>query len=1124
MTNDHDEAVRRADEEVRRDASGDLDTSFFIEAGAGTGKTKVLVDRVINVIRRRRATIDQVVVITFTEKAAGELRARIREELHGALVDDAVPEEDRQAVRSALNALDVAHIETIHAFASRLLREHPIEARVDPNFRQLNEVDEELDFEERWVSWLWSMEGASFEAVQHCRALHMELSTMRDVARSMAEYREVDGQRPIPAPPEPAAVLRTCKEVLDRARDALQSCTDARDLLSSAFSTVDNLLAALSSTPDGRLALAMLDATIRPSPIGRSDYWGRDDAARAAVRDALDSVRAQLEAFRDELKSHAIARLVASMRSYIDDSAVSRRHEGALTFGDLLIEARGLLRSALSVRSELQARYRFILVDEFQDTDPLQAEIMFLLAADETDVPLGTDAPWSSVTLDGGKLFVVGDPKQSIYRFRRADIEAYAGARDVFARNQNAGRSVRVASIVRNFRSLPEVVRWVNETFVREITPSTEYPRAQPFYEPIAATRPAAGAPRVIHLYPADQLADERMPIVREREADALARLIVEMTESPTWTVCVRMLAGSEGERRIRLRDICLLVETRTAIDLYTDALTDRGIPFVLDGGKEFFQRQEILDAASVFRALDDPSDQASLVGALRSQAFCCSDEELLEFKVRGGKLSLLAPQTVEDGPVAAALLRLRTLYGEKAHHGLASFVDRVIRETALTEAALLTAEGRNRAANLRQIVDRAGEFASGERDALRPFIRWISERQAEGRGATESQVHEGEDDAVRITTIYSAKGLEFPVVILAKLAGAVPSGRTVSVVDRDANVVEFEVGDEKARFKTPGFAAAWEKENAYEDAENRRLMYVAATRARDHLVVPVFHSAEYPGNHRYLKAVPRWESVVGARTPATHASARVVVDSELPDARYSEPARTRFPEDMAERWRERGSTRRERMLAGPRFVTPSQLVADLPKQPRETEPKDRSERERDQALSDDADTSPGSASGAEGLAFVGSASARRRGSLVHEVLYRCDLGDLASMDRWTARVCAERSAPHLVDEVASHARRVLESPFMSRVLSGGTVLRELPVAAFDGSTYVEGFVDLAFEEEDGWVILDYKTDEVHGSEDEFVVRYAPQVSAYRDALVAAGLTVKEAGLWLTATGNIRLI
>lgn len=1121
MTNDANEE-RRGDEDVRRAASEDLDTSFFLEAGAGTGKTKVLVDRVINIVRSRRATIDQVVVITFTEKAAGELRARIREDLHGVHADANASGEETAAVRRALDALDVAHIETIHAFASRLLREHPIEARVDPNFRQLNEVDEELDFEERWVSWLWSMEGAAYEAVQRCRALHMELATMRDVARAIAEYREVDSGRPVPTAPGAEAALRRAKATLDAARVSLQACVNRADSLASSFDHLDQQLVGLSTADPAKLDLLILDLPMRAVPTGRADYWRRDEQARGAVRAALESVSAEFEEFRDKLRSEAFGRLVTAMRTFVDDAALERRREGILTFGDLLIEARNLLRSSPTLRRELQGGYKFILVDEFQDTDPLQAEMVFLLAADESERSLTADHPWSSVVLDGGKLFVVGDPKQSIYRFRRADIEAYSGAREVFARSQEAGVRASIENIVRNFRSLPEVVRWVNETFAREIVPSPDYPLAQPDYQPIVETRAAAADARVIHLYPDEDLAGERMPSVRAAEADALARLIVEMIASTEWTVRERIHDGSEVERRVRLRDICMLVETRTAIDIYTNALTDRGIPFVLDGGKEFFQRQEILDTASVLRTLDDPSDQVSLVAALRSQAFCCSDQELLEFKVRGGKLSLTAPQNVHDGPVAEAIARLRDLYQEKAHHGLASFVDRVIRETALTEATLLTPEGRNRAANLRQVVDRAAEFASGDRDALRPFIRWISERQSEGRGATESQVHESEDDAVRITTIHSAKGLEFPIVILAKLAGAVPSGRTISVVNRGTNSVEFEVGDERARFRTHGFAAAWNKEQAYEEAENRRLMYVAATRACDYLVVPVFRPAEYPGNHRYLRAVPGWDSV-RRQPPATHAGARVLTAAELPEASHSDPEHPVFPDDMAERWQRRESERHECMLAGPRFVAPSDLVADLPKLPRETEPKDRTERERDEGIFGEGDTSSSFAAGAEGASFVGATSARQRGSLVHEVLYRCDLGDPESASGWTARVCAERAAVHLETEVAEHARRILESAYMQRVISAESVLRELPVSWFDGHTYIEGFIDLAFEEADGWVVLDYKTDDVDGREDELVVRYAPQVAAYRNALAATGITIKEAGLWFTANGAIRV-
>lgn len=320
---------------------------------------------------------------------------------------------------------------------------------------------------------------------------------------------------------------------------------------------------------------------------GATKNWISEDDCHE-VYSGLSEVADQLTQFQEQVRQQVAAHLAVVLGRFIQRAADERRQEGMLTFGDLLIEACKLLREDSSVRHGLQERYRFILVDEFQDTDPLQAEIIFLLSADETTKPLQRNQHWTEVTLWPGKLFLVGDPKQSIYRFRRADIEAYARAREVFSQHAAANLPARVESIVQNFRSLPEVVTWVNTVFAHEIAVNEQYPHAQPEYEAIEAYRQAADGPRVFHLYPRDDL--EMLPInaVRNLEAEAIARLIYEMVENTGWQI--RELSdGTEVERRIQLKDICLLIGSRTKIEIYTNALTQHGIPYILDGGKEFF-------------------------------------------------------------------------------------------------------------------------------------------------------------------------------------------------------------------------------------------------------------------------------------------------------------------------------------------------------------------------------------------------------------------------------------------------------------------------------------------------------------------------------------------------------
>ncbi len=331
-------------------------------------------------------------------------------------------------------------------------------------------------------------------------------------------------------------------------------------------------------------------------------------------------------------------------------------------------------------------------------------------------------------------------------------------------------------------------------------------------------------------------------------------------------------------------------------------------------------------------------------------------------------------------------------------------------------------------------------------------------------------------------------------------------------MVDREANRLEFEVGKEGNRFATPRFDEAWKTESVFAEAENKRLLYVAATRARDYLIVPVYMPAASPGRHVDLGAIPSRSAVVGAADRPTFAGARVVLDNEIPDRQHPPQEAPGLPDDLVPRWGERMMRVREQAAAGPKYVVPSRLGEDEIKEPRESEPKDRSGDEIDPNVQSDTQRAIGFADGAEGILFVGSSSARQRGGLVHEVLYRCDLSDPDSASYWSRRLCRERRAQALTSGVERHARNVLESSFMGRVLASQRVLREVPVASFDGNTFVEGFADLAFEESDGWVVVDYKTDRLDSDAAWLAKRYRPQVEAYRDALSACGIRVKDAG------------
>jgi ATP-dependent exoDNAse (exonuclease V) beta subunit len=297
------------------------------------------------------------------------------------------------------------------------------------------------------------------------------------------------------------------------------------------------------------------------------------------------------------------------------------------------------------------------------------------------------------------------------------------------------------------------------------------------------------------------------------------------------------------------------------------------------------------------------------------------------------------------------------------------------------------------------------------------------------------------------------AQRARFPVVILAKLSSGEWGELERRVVDREHGLVEFEVGKEDNRFRTPGFAAAAVRERAYERAQDARLMYVAATRSRGLLVIPVYKSEERPGNFIYLPGLPSWPAVVQSGYRDNPNGARMLLNADIKERTIEPPIGPTFGAHLPQTWSERMERLALLKTGGLKFIAPSTLVADEVKEPRETEPKDRSEDERDLDVQDDTDRALGAAAGAAGVSFVGSSSARRQGSLVHEVLYRCDLADPASAGEWARRLCSLRGLRELTPEVEEHARRILESDEMRLVLQATNGLREVPVAWFDAAT-----------------------------------------------------------------------
>ena len=453
------------DAEQRRRIADDLDSTLFVVAGAGSGKTTALVRRVLALVETGAAELGQIAAITFTEKAATELRDRVRSELERALATDLAPE-PAERYRLALGQLDGAAIGTLHSFAQRILSEHPIEAGLPPRVEVVDEVSSAVAFERRW--WTFRDELLADPGLERTvvllTAAGVKFESLRTVAVAFNDNWDLVEER-VPAraadPPDAVGLLAPVLTEIDRI--CAEPCRDPDDTLYRFLRPVVDYAAWLRTITDEVDLLEALDPdgptkppSFRAGSRGKQQSWTGNPAQ---VRSDLSAAGDRLGDLRGTVANACVKRLGSELRRFTLEAARERREAGQLEFHDLLVRARALLRDPVNgeaVRAGLHGRYRRLLLDEFQDTDPIQVELAVLIAATPGRRATG-EAHWTSLEVVPGHLFFVGDPKQSIYRFRRADIATFLSAEERFG--DGDADTVRLTA---NFRATAPVIEWVN--------------------------------------------------------------------------------------------------------------------------------------------------------------------------------------------------------------------------------------------------------------------------------------------------------------------------------------------------------------------------------------------------------------------------------------------------------------------------------------------------------------------------------------------------------------------------------------------------------------------------------------------------------------------------------------
>ena len=783
------------------------DGSLLVRAGAGTGKTSVLVERFVQAVLEDGHPVDAVLAITFTDKAAAEMKSRVRKRF----LELGRRDEARDA--------EGAWISTIHGFCSRVLRAHALSAGIDPDYRVLDALESErvaLDAFDRALEDFLG-EGEDPERLEMAAAYSAD--TLREMVRTAYSRLRSRGQRQPRLDealrPEPAG---------EDARLAAAAAAALRELSGPLAGGGKRVAAAMESLERCGSALARLVEGRLADPADLKDLKVAA-GAKALETPALDEYREALAAYTTlcaahrQYLAHNLLRVLLELFGHHHERL--KRARSGLDFEDLELVTRDLLEAQPGIRESYAGRFAHVLVDEFQDTNPLQNELLRLLSRDN--------------------LFRVGDENQSIYGFRNADVGVF---REHHAAAAAAGRA---ESLSVSFRSRGEVLDAIDLAFTR-----LWGERFEPLHERPGAR---AEAPRVapcVELLVVDRHKgrwDERFEGVEEPLGAAMR------SATPWRGVEARLLAKRidelTSEGRFAYRDVVVLARATTHMSFYERALEERGIPTHVVGGRGYWSQQQVADLRNWLTALANPLDELALYSVLASPLVGASLDAvaLLGLHARrsgrdawwvlrepDGLMELMPP---DDGRrIEAFVRRFEAERLAAPQVSLETLIDRAVTATGYDTHVLSLPAGDRRMANVRKLMRMAREFEADEGRDLRAFIDFVAERDLIQEREGEAPLEAEELDAVRLMTVHRAKGLEFPVVCVADLGkgGREDTGSLRISNDGEIGLRLASMGGGKV--DTAELERIRQEQKLTGEEEERRVFYVAATRAEQHLVL----------------------------------------------------------------------------------------------------------------------------------------------------------------------------------------------------------------------------------------------------------------------------------------------
>jgi ATP-dependent helicase/nuclease subunit A len=1054
------------DQQARDTIAHVLDKNLMVLAGAGAGKTYALVQRMVNAVRTGAVAVDRLAAITFTRKAAGEMRGRFFMQLKACAEEVSGAEAKR--VHAALEKVDQCFIGTIHSFCGQLLRERPMEAGLPPEFSEVEDREEAVMRREAWDRFVQACFLAEDPRLAQFEELGLRTEDLYAFFQKRCQFSDVALKPTRVTKPDLETAVLALEDFLGRAEmqipDPLPGKRDAAQtaLMRARLFLVNR---GITSDADRLTLLQMLSGNLGVTLKGwapNQDFAKlfRDELLPEFQNDILDSVLTQWRQY--------VFQFVAA---FVDDAVIAyanlRRQSGRLTFQDLLEMTARVLRDSTEVRAYFQDKYRCLFVDEFQDTDPIQAEVLMYLTGEDVH-----EKDWRLLQPKMGSLFLVGDGKQSIYRFRRADVETFR-----LVNEKIVATGGEVVQLNTSFRSLGHLCDWVNTAF--EPLFAQDDPKYQADFGPLFKFK-ADGA---------DDFSVRKIPIgkvFRHNRGD-----IVKMDAERVGDFIAAAMKGEtefngSGEDAVlppvaMAGDFLILTRTAGYLSYYAEALEARGIPFDMTGGSRLGQTDEVRALVDFLETIYTPDDPLALLSYLRGDWVGLGDDDLYAFKKAGGVFdwAVPLPEGLSDtlaGTLQVAFGRLRKVADWLHALTPAAAIEKCLDDLGLMSFVRALPMGATRSGNLLRVL------------AL--IRQWQSEGMHWGQVVTELRdlqddpdykveqmtLASGQTNVVRLMNLHQSKGLQGKVVFLADPYDTSPTrfGPDFHVSRASGEpFLSMPIQKPKGPYAQEIIAepVGWAEDEAEEarflQGEELRLLYVAATRAENLLVVSMYEGQTDKGPwaslYPFLKDIPDL---------ADYPSAELVIDDK------QAMTLTQLQEDRDQFWT--------------RVKTPTYAV--------NTVTTDRSD------------------------AFV-TRSGTRRGAAYGTVIHQ--LFDDAIHKRLPDT--PENYVRYLLVDAGGDANDVADaidalqafwaSDIWRDLQMASAVYTEVPFAVLQDNTVIRGVVDLVYQLSDGWYIVDYKTDAVQ-TEDEvngLVAQVADQIEsyAYYWETFTKGSVVSKC-LWLT--------